>query len=133
MSEAPHLELNINSSDDFDLSAPTNQFQQTQHNTPQNLAQMDNSSAAQPNGNTTQNLQNSAIKAKDGLLESKVSGTKGLRPLPRRNLTPYITVLSAARATPDFLNSHPQSSCKRHERRKQSPQRAEREGDGSER
>jgi hypothetical protein len=95
MSGPPHLELN-NTDTDFDLSAQTSPFQQTQHNTPQKLQQM-NDSPQQANGNNTQNLQNSAIKAKDSIVESKVSGTRRLPRLPRRNLTAYITVLSAAR------------------------------------
>jgi hypothetical protein len=96
MSEAPRVELN-NTDTDFDLSAQTSPFQQTQHKTPQKLQQMNNSSQ-QANGNNSQNLQNSAIKAKDSILESRVSGTRRLPPcLPRRNLTEYITVLSAAR------------------------------------
>jgi hypothetical protein len=78
---APRVELN-NTDTDFDLSAQTSPFQQTQHNTPQKLRQMSNNSSPQSNGNSTQNLQNSAIKAKDSLLESKVSGTKRLPPLP---------------------------------------------------
>jgi hypothetical protein len=95
MSGPPHLELN-NTDTDFDLSAQTSPFQQTQHNTPQKLQQM-NHSSPQANGNDSQNLQNSAIKAKDSILESKVRGTRRLPRLPRRNLTEYITVLSAAR------------------------------------
>jgi hypothetical protein len=125
MSEAPRVELN-NTDTDFDLSAQTSPFQQTQRNTPQKLRQMDSNSSPQSNGNSSQNLQNSAIKAKDSLLESKVCGTKCLLSLPRRNLTEYITVLSAVHITPNFVNSHPQSSYTRHERGQRPPQRAER-------
>jgi hypothetical protein len=82
MSEAPRVELN-NTDTDFDLSAQTSPFQQTQRSTPQKSRQMDSSSSPQSNGNSSQNLQNSAIKAKDSLLESKVCGTKRLLPLPR--------------------------------------------------
>ncbi|KAF1833677.1 hypothetical protein BDW02DRAFT_569767 [Decorospora gaudefroyi] len=68
MSEAPRVELS-NTDTDFDLSAPTNQFQQTQHSTPQKLAQMDDN-ASPPSNGKVQNLQNSAIKTRDGLLET---------------------------------------------------------------
>jgi hypothetical protein len=132
MSEAPRVELNSTETD-FDLSAQTNPFQQTNTNTPQRTQQFDSNSSPQSNGNTAQNLQNSAIKAKDSLLDSKVSGTERLPRLPRHNLTEYITVLSAFRTTPDFLNLHTQSSNTSHERRQQPPQRAEREGDRYER
>jgi hypothetical protein len=87
MSEAPRVELN-NTETDFDLSAAqTNPFQQTSTNTPQRMQQFDSNSSTQSNGQTAQNLQNSAIKAKDSLLDSKVSGTERLPRLPRRNLT----------------------------------------------
>ena len=123
MSGAPRVELN-NTQTDFDLATP--------NGTPDLINQMDGS-PSHVNGSANSDLQNSAIKAKNGILESEVSGTERPRPLPRRKLTPYIAVLSAARTTPDFLNSHPHSSFTRHERRKQPPQRAERQGDRYER
>ncbi|CBY00514.1 hypothetical protein LEMA_P016440.1 [Plenodomus lingam JN3] len=65
MSEAPRVELN--STDlDFDLSASTNQFQQTVNSTPKKM--QTNGTSAQ-NSPSTQNLQNSAIRAKDSILE----------------------------------------------------------------
>lgn len=77
MSEAPRVELN--STDlDFDLSAAApSQFQQTPQTTPKKLQTANGTSAK--NSSNTQNLQNSAIKAKDSILESKVRGTKRLR------------------------------------------------------
>lgn len=66
MSEAPRVELN--STDlDFDLSASTNQFQQTVNSTPKKM--QTNGTSAQ-NSPSTQNLQNSAIRAKDSILET---------------------------------------------------------------
>lgn len=81
MSGAPRVELNTTTID-LDPSAPSNQY-------------------AQSNGNSSQNLQNSAIKTKDSILESEVRGTR-LRALPRRMLMPSITVLSAPRPPPRF-------------------------------
>lgn len=75
MSEAPRVEL-PNTDTDFDLSAPANQFQQTTDNVPDQLSEMDPDSAPQSNGDAQHNLQQSAIKTKDGLLESRVSGTE---------------------------------------------------------
>ncbi|KAH9864366.1 hypothetical protein J1614_010300 [Plenodomus biglobosus] len=68
MSEAPRVELN-NTGLDFDLSASTNQFQQTQSSTPKKMQA--NGTSAQ-NSPDARNLQNSAIKAKDSILESEV-------------------------------------------------------------
>jgi hypothetical protein len=81
MSEAPRVELS-NTDTDFDLSAPTNPFQQTANNIPDQLSQMDGTSSPQTNGNGIANkdLQNSAIKAKNGILESEVSGTRRSNP-----------------------------------------------------
>ena len=70
MSGAPRVEL-PNTDTDFDL-------QQTPNGTPDFLSEMDGSPAQQTNGNANKDLQNSAIKAKNGILESKVSGTKRL-------------------------------------------------------
>ncbi|KAF1940284.1 hypothetical protein EJ02DRAFT_456123 [Clathrospora elynae] len=68
MSEAPRVELN-NTDTDFDLSAPANQYQQTSNTTPKK-PQMSSSQSPQSNGNTSQNLQDSAIRAKDSILET---------------------------------------------------------------
>jgi hypothetical protein len=68
MSEAPRVELN-NTQTDFDLATP--------NGTPDLLNQMDGSST-QTNGGANHDLQNSAIKAKNGMLESEVSGTRRL-------------------------------------------------------
>lgn len=83
MSEAPRVELN-NTQTDFDLATP--------NGTPDLINQMDGS-PSHVNGSANSDLQNSAIKAKNGILESEVSGTERPRPLPRRKLTPYIAVL----------------------------------------
>jgi hypothetical protein len=69
MSGAPRVEL-PNTDTDFDLATP--------NGTPELLSQMDGTSAPQTNGNANKDLQNSAIKAKNGILESKVSGTRRL-------------------------------------------------------
>jgi hypothetical protein len=67
--EAPRVELN--STDlDFDLTSPVNQ----------KLSQMHSDAAPLPNGDAEHNLQNGAVKTKDGLLESRVSGTERPRP-----------------------------------------------------
>lgn len=68
MSEAPRVELN-NTDIDFDLSAPTNEFQQTSDSTPEKL-QSNGNGFAHSNGDSAQSLQNSAIKAKDSLLDT---------------------------------------------------------------
>ncbi|KAI4607457.1 hypothetical protein J4E89_005952 [Alternaria sp. Ai002NY15] len=62
MSGAPRVEL-PNTDTDFDL-------QQTPNGTPDFLSEMDGSSAPQTNGNANKDLQNSAIKAKNGILET---------------------------------------------------------------
>jgi hypothetical protein len=74
MSEAPRVDLN-NTDTEFDLSAPTNPYQQTS-SPGQKSSQMDNTTAPRANGNPNSDLQNSAIKAKDSLVESKVSATR---------------------------------------------------------
>ncbi|KAI8935369.1 hypothetical protein NX059_007952 [Plenodomus lindquistii] len=66
MSQAPRVEL-PNTDLDFDLAASTNQFQQTQNSIPEKMQANGSSAQNSPN---TQNLQNSAIKAKDSILET---------------------------------------------------------------
>lgn len=83
MSGAPRVELHTDPID-LDPTHPINQHQQT-------------------NGNSSQKLQSSAVKAKDSLVECEVSGTGRPRTLPRRMLTPSTTVLSAPRTPPRFL------------------------------
>ncbi|RMZ73814.1 cell lysis [Pyrenophora seminiperda CCB06] len=80
MSDAPRVEL-PNTDTDFDhLNGTTH------------VSEMDADMSSHSNNNTAQNLQNSAIKAKDGILE---------------------IALSASAQTPAFMNSHPQSSFPR--------------------
>ncbi|KAL6712252.1 hypothetical protein ACN47E_000129 [Coniothyrium glycines] len=67
MSEAPRVELSTTDLD-FDLSAPTNQFQQTSSSTEQTL-QPNGNHSSQSNGQA-QSLQSSAIQAKDSILET---------------------------------------------------------------
>lgn len=53
---------------------------------------------------STSDLQNSAVKSKDSILESEVRGTERLPTAPRIMLTPYITVLSAPCTPSCFCN-----------------------------
>ena len=79
MSEPPRVELN-NTATDFDLSAPPNQFQQTFNSTSQDVPQTNSDHFQQSNGNSTQNLQDSAVRAKDSLVDSEVSGIERFQP-----------------------------------------------------
>lgn len=91
MSDAPRVELNPNVFPDLDPSAPSNQTAGT------------STTHTQPaNGSANGNLAQSAQKAGNSILESKVSGTERLRALPRPNLTPYITVLICNSHTINF-------------------------------
>lgn len=67
--EAPRVELNT-AAMDFDLSAPVNEFQQTTAQTPDKLSHMDAAAAPHSNGTTEHDLQQSATKTKDSLLET---------------------------------------------------------------
>ena len=95
MSEAPRVDFDHTVFPDLDPSAPANQ------------TSTQSSSLPQSNGNANGNLAQSAQKAGNSVLESKVRGTKRLRALPSPQLTPYITVLSAPRTPPNSSpNNH---------------------------
>ena len=69
MSEAPRVEL-PNTDTDFD---------HIDTNGTTNVSEMDADMSSHSNGNGTSDLQNSAIKAKDGILESRVSRSTRIR------------------------------------------------------
>ena len=85
MSEAPRVQLNHTVFPDLDPSAPSNQA------STQSLSQ------PQYNGNANGNLAQSAQKAGNSILESKVCVTETPPNLAEPKLTLYITVLSAPR------------------------------------